>query len=331
MSPVIDLVLSLGLLALGLRGWKRGFRREAVSLAMLLVAVFLAGRLSGAVGTVLAAMSGITPGAARFAGGIGVLLFLWALIFAASRILHLAMRIVPGAATLDRVAGASLGVFVGLLLATMVFSLLAVVPVSAEVTDQIEESRVAGALVDPQGVPQQVFGIVAGDRVVARVIALRRIVGDRNVIVASGTVVPIPPAKASQLQTDRLEAKNLLERVNRTRADAGQGALTWSDGLATVAETAGNEMYTSGRLAHGRPAHRSGEGSDLSARLRSAGIPHVSATQLIGIGSSGADLHRAFEDEALARNDMVDPSLRRVGISAIRGPLGLLVVEVLAG
>ena len=69
---MIDLILGFGLAMLVVRGWFRGFVREAMDLVGLIVGVIAAFRLSPALGPVLRDMAGLSDEVARFAAGVAI-------------------------------------------------------------------------------------------------------------------------------------------------------------------------------------------------------------------------------------------------------------------
>ena len=65
--------------------------------------------------------------------------------------------------------------------------------------------------------------------------------------------------------------------------------------------------------------------------MDAAEIPVVTSGEAIAMAPSARSAHEAIVADEAGGRDITDSSYRRVGIGAVRGPLGLLVVVVLAG
>jgi uncharacterized membrane protein required for colicin V production len=323
---VLDFVLGAILVALAVRGWMRGFAREAIGLAVILAGLVLAFRLSTPVGAVVEAMSGASPDVARLIGGVIVFLTISVGAAVISWIVHKGLRIVPGLTTINRVAGAGLAILAGVFVATVAISLLAVLPVPAAVADELEASSIAGALTDPEGMPQSVLGVVSGDRVISTVISLQDLFGERRVVGDETVVVFLPSAKPGELATGSRQQNRMIEFVNRERIAAGVDPVVASEGLSALAEEYARQIYTTGRFSH-----VDADGMGLDDRLDAAGVPTVRSGEVLALGISPKSVHEGIMAEPTQRAILLDPGFRSIGVGAIRGPLGLLIVEILTG
>ena len=323
---MLDFVLGAILVALAVRGWMRGFAREAIGLAVILAGLVFAFRLSTPVGAVVEAMSGASPDVARLVGGVIVFLTISIGAAVVSWIVHKGIRIVPGLTTLNRAAGAGFAILAGAFVATVVISLLAVLPVPAAVADELEASSIAGALTDPEGMPQSVLGVVSGDRVISTVISLQDLFGERRVVGDEAAVVLLPPAKPGQLSVGERQRDRMVDLVNRERVAAGLDPVVASEGLSALAEDYARQIYTTGRFSHVDV-----NGLGLDDRLAAAGVPTVRSGEVLALGISPKSVHEGIMAAPTQRAVVLDPGFRAIGVGAIRGPLGLLVVEILTG
>lgn len=323
---MLDFILGAILVGLAVRGWLRGFAREAIGLAVILAGLVFAFRLSTPVGGVVEAMSGASPDVSRLIGGIIVFLGISISAAVISWTVHKGIRIVPGLTTLNRAAGAGFAIVAGVFVATVVISLLAVTPVPAAVADELEASSIAGALTDPEGVPQSVLGVVSGDRVISTVISLQDLLGERRVVGNEAAVVRLPPADPDRLTVGERQQKRMVDLVNRERVAAGLAPVVESDGLSALAEEYARQVYTTGRFSH-----VGADGSTLDDRLEAAAVPTVRSGEVLVLAISPKSAHAGIMDEPSQRVVILDPGYRAIGVGAIRGPLGLLVVEILTG
>ena len=307
------------------RGWFRGFVREAMDLVGLIVGTILAFRLAPVVGAAVSAMAGISTDAGRVIGGM--IVFFGVGIGAAIGVAAIERRFhLPGLNLVNRAGGAGLAAAWGVFLATLVLTVAVILPMPAAVADQLEDSAITQTLTDPEGVPQEVFAHLAGDRIVETLLNLRETFGTRRVIIEPGEVVELPAADADDLEADPGAASEIFELVNRARVDAGLDPLAWSEGLAEVGAGHAMEMYLDGYFAHESPTT-----GDVGDRLATAGITYRVAGENLALASTPEDVHDGLMDSPGHRANILGTDYRRVGIAVVSGPLGLMTVEVFTG
>ena len=321
---MVDFLLGAIVVGLAVRGWWRGLLREAIGLGVLVVGIVAAFRLSTPVGEIFESMAGASPEIGRLTAGVIIFLSVSIGAVIVSSLLHKGLRIVPGLPTVNRAAGAAFGAVAVVGLATLVLSLLAVVPPPDVVQRQIDGSTFAGYLTDPEQVPQKAIGVLSGDRVLERLSNLREAVGAPR-LVGDGEVVLFDAVPADDLKVDRRSEDRVLEMLNRRRAGADADPLVMSEPLSELARAHALDVYESGRF--GKP---SSDSRTFDDRLAAAEIRVVSADQVMAMAVSPEAAQDALfgEEEELAV--LTDPDYRRVGIALVKGPLGVILVEVLA-
>jgi uncharacterized membrane protein required for colicin V production len=238
---MIDVIVVALFLFLLVRGWYRGFVREAMDLLGLLVGTVLAFRLGPAVGVVIEAMANISADAARLVGGIVVFFAVGIGAAVLTRVIERKARL-PGLNMVNRAGGASLALAWGAFLATLVLTLGVVLPMPPAVADAIDDSAMARTLTDPDGTAQQVFNRLSGDRIVEALLNLQDIVGARRVVLEGAEVVELPPADSDDLRASTRHAEEVFALLNRARIDAGLDPLAWSRALADVGSAHAEEM-----------------------------------------------------------------------------------------
>lgn len=105
----------------------------------------------------------------------------------------------------------------------------------------------------------------------------------------------------------------LVSLVRAVRADAGLSWLRVDPGVRVAARRHSGWMVRTGRFEHERAlsfAGRGGGGQNLAA----AGTP--------------VEAVRAMLDSPPHRRNLLDPRWRRIGVGAVRGPGGMLLVTV---
>lgn len=318
---MLDLVLGGLLVVLGIRGWMRGLVKEVISLTVLVVGTVAAFRLSTPLGRVFAAMSGASPDASRYVAGIAIFLAIAIAAAVISRILHLGMRILPGVSTVNRVAGAGLSLFAFALVVTIIVSLATVVPLPEAAAAELDDSVVASSITDPNGVPQRILGFLSGDRVVEISLRIQGLTGSQQAVAAPDRPIEFDPTDSGDL--DRLPSVEavMLDLLNRERVSADVDPVLRSSGLDQVAfdlAMSGYRSGTAGLLAD----------SAVRSLLDGQGILSTQRTQVVVLAASPEAAHVALADQA---DSILGPGYTKVGIAVVRGPVGLLIVEILAG
>lgn len=319
---MLDFLLGSFFVFLFLRGWARGFVKELMDLLGVIFGLAIAFRLSPAAGAVVSGVLGSSPTVSRVIGG----LVLFAIVGGAAAIAaHYMQRVasLPGLALSNRLTGAGLALAWGAFLATLVLSVVSLFRLPAAVAGQIEESSVVATLTDPAGVPQTVFAQVSGDRLLGMLLSLDELIDGRSAIVEGDERVDFEAADPESLNRDKSAMLALFDSINEERADAGLAALVWSDQLSSVADSHAEEMYRSGYFAHRSPTT-----GTVSDRLTVAGIGVVNAGENLALAADATEAHNGLVSSPTHLDNIVNPSFISVGIAAVDGPLGLMVVQV---
>jgi hypothetical protein len=322
---MLDALIAVVLVLLPLRGWYRGFVHEAMDLAGLLLGTVLAFRLGPAVGSVVAAMARISDDAARLIGGLMVLFATGIGAALATRVLERRFRL-PGLNLINRTGGAVLALGFGAFLVILLLSLAVILPLPPGVSDTIDDSAIARSFTDPDGAPQEVFRGLSGDSIVSALLNLREVVGARRVVIEGDETVEFPAADPDRLDPDPDSASEIYRALNLARVQAGVDPLAFSPALALVAEAHAAEMYAGGYFSHVSPLT-----GDVGDRLADAGIVFSVAGENLALAATPSDVHDGLMDSEGHRRNLLHPDYRRVGVAVVKGPLGLMTVQVFTG
>ncbi len=320
---MIDFLLGLYLAALAIRGWMRGFVRELFDLAGLLVGLAVSFRLSGPVGDFLSEAFGVTPEWARIGAGVALFIVVGVVLAIGAGALTRVMRL-PGLNLANRVFGAGFALGWGVLLVVLIASLLRALPMPAPVDEALDDSVVVTNLTE--GVAGSVFDRLVGDDVLTALRDLKSALGSRRLLLQGDEKVEFAETDPSSLEVDDEAARLVFELLNETRAEEGVPPLAWSKGLAAVALGHAEEMYEAGYVSHLSPV--TGRVED---RVAAAGIRLATLGENLALAASARAVHDGLAASPGHRANMVNPAFDRVGIAAVRGPLGLMVVEVFGG
>lgn len=322
---MIDFLLGIGLASLLLRGWLRGFVRELLDLAGLVLGVALAFRLSGPIGDFLADRFDVTPEWARLGAGIALFVLVGAALAVAASLLGKVMRL-PGLNLANRVAGAAFAGAWGLTLVLLAVALLRALPSPPAVDEALDGSRVVRVLASPDSPSQQAFQRLVGDRVLDTVLALEPVFGTQRLVLDRDDRAEIAAASADEVSLEAGQAARVYEFLNEERVASGREPLAWSEGLAVAAEGHAREMYLSGYVSHVSPIT-----GTVVDRVASAGFRLAVVGENLALAADARAVHDGLLGSESHRATMLDPRFDRVGIAAVRGPLGLMVVEVFGG
>lgn len=319
---MLDFLLGSFFVFLLIRGWARGFVREAMDLLGVVVGLALAFRMSPVAGSVVSGITGSSPTISRFIGGLALFVLVGGI---AAMLAHYLQRVarLPGMALGNRVTGAGLALAWGAFLATVALTTVSLVRLPAAVASQIQDSSVASTLIDPGGVPQAVFSQVAGDRVVEVLVNLDALLDGERVVIEGNDTVTFDAADIGDVALDARASKQLLDDLNEERRTRNLKPLSWSPALADVAADHAGEMYTEGYFSHYSPT--TGWVTD-----RVAGLADVrgGTAENLALAADAVEAHRGLVGSPDHLENILTPAFTDVGIAALDGPYGLIVVQV---
>jgi uncharacterized protein YkwD len=120
---------------------------------------------------------------------------------------------------------------------------------------------------------------------------------------------PMPLARSEPPASD--DARQLLDQVNRERAEAGLPALLWDARLAAAAQKHAEAMAKLGTLSHQLPGE-----PPLEQRLAEAPLDH--SGENVGFGPGVASLHNGFMNSPPHRANILGTTFNAVGIGLAR-------------
>lgn len=118
------------------------------------------------------------------------------------------------------------------------------------------------------------------------------------------------PAAANTPTSD--PALQLFQLANQARAAAGLGSLQWDDALAKAAREHCLRMSREVPLEH----RYAGE-PDLTSRTAAAGAHFSVIEENIAVGANSAEIHHGWLNSPEHRQNLLNPSVDRVGIAVV--------------
>lgn len=318
---MIDFVLGLALAGMLVRGWLRGFVREALDLVGLVIGFWLAFRLSAPFGSFLTDSFGVSPEAGRIGGGILLFVLFGVLLSVAAHYLSKVMNL-PGLSMVNRVGGAAVAIGWGIVVALILLSLISVAPLPQGWRDNLDESKVVQLIAGEEAAPRRLFESIAGDNVMSAMAALRRLFDTPRAVPEGDETLEIPPAQADEIRQVRDEVDDIVTDLNEDRVGAGLGAVQTVGALTRLAEEHAEMSYTEGVL---------GRIPDCAAALRERVYQVVRCDNGVALAATSLAAYAGIHESESGRAMVESPGFDRVGVAVADGPTGRLVVVVLAG
>lgn len=312
---VIDAVLAIVVLLGAWSGWRRGFVHASVDLLSLLGSGCLALLLYG------------WP--ARLIQGQWPALGVWTapLAFVGTFVLlHALLDAIAGLGTdrtpkrvhahgFNRLLGLVPGVAGGMINALVVALALLALPLSDGLTRMTRASEGVALLARPaQWLEAQLQPIFDP--------AIRQTLQALTVQPESQASVPLKFRVTDARPRPELEAE-LLEMVNRERAEHGLRPLAADPELTQLARAHSQDMLARSYFSHVTP-----EGGRLDARLRRADVRYLVAGENLALAQTLAIAHRGLMDSPGHRANILQPKFGRLGIGVLDGGrYGLMITQ----
>ena len=320
---MLDFVLGAVLAGLVVRGWTRGFVREALDLVGLVLGVWVAFRLSGPLGEFLTDRFGVAPEVAGVGAGIVLFVLFGVSLSVAARYLSKVMNL-PGLTMVNRVGGAAVALSWGVVIVLVLINLAGVLPLPPSWDQAVEDSAVAQAIAGPDALPQRAFETIGSSQVLASLTAIQSVLGSNRAVPEGNEIIIIPAAPADEIRQVRDEAAEVMVRINEYRAGQGLSALTASEVFVELAETRAAGMYTTGRISRDTPP-----GGSVLDDLAAAEVRPALAGENIALASSARAALDGMLESPTAIAQFNIPTYNRAGVAVVDGPTGRLVVVVL--
>jgi uncharacterized protein YkwD/uncharacterized membrane protein required for colicin V production len=311
---LIDIVVLL-LIGIGaVRGAVQGIAKTLTDLLGLLLGIPLAFRIGGAAGDL--AFSGFAPVYGRTLGAVIVLAVLGAIVGRVA-----ARSFGPPLDLVDQAGGVMFGMVRGVVFATMAIILVSGVAGSSGSSGYTTDSVFGDFVTDPDSWPLPAFAAATGDTQLAQAVAFNHEFPGGPVV--SDGFQLLPATALSDLERDPEAGVQITLLVNEAREVAGLPMLTWSAALTDVATAYATEMATEGFFSHNSPTT-----GDVGDRLTDAGIGFRTAGENLAWGPTVDRVHTGLMNSPTHRANILNSQFRNVGIGVMRGPLGLMVVQV---
>lgn len=320
---MFDFLLGILLAVLLVRGWRRTVAPEAIDLAAVVLGLGISFRISEPLGEAIADRFGGAPETVRLVVGLFVLVVVTVGVLSLAR--GFAERNRRGRPDLvERLGGAAVAVLTGILLVVFAASMIRALPMGPSADRMVDDSFVTSRLVPRTGVVEEGLTRLVGDEVLASVLALEPVLGERRVVVTGDEVVELEPVEDDSVRQRPELAREVEERINADRVSGDGRPLAWSEGLAGIAAAHASEMYRLGMVARVSPVTGS-----LDDRIAASSIRLAESAEVMGLAATVSAFHAAVAASPPAAETVRSPVFDRVGVGVAEGPYGAMVVVVL--
>jgi uncharacterized protein YkwD/uncharacterized membrane protein required for colicin V production len=312
----LDIIIIVLLLAGVGMGIQRGFLRTSLDLIVLGTAAFAGAMLYRPIGDRLGDWLGV-EGAGFNAislvlGAIAVMAILNMLISWAVTPHLLALRTSEPVRIADSGLGVIPGMGYGILFGAMLTLALGFVSLGDSIDRGLANSNLAthlraGATAITTGLAQRTEMDLADFTYV--------------VVPESDASYRISPVDADNISVEEAYEFEMIDMVNRERADRGISTLTFDPDLVPVARAHSREMLELGYFAHTSP-----NTGTLADRLSAAGVGYTQAGENLAYAPTLGIAHRGLMQSEGHRANILEPGFQRIGIGIVSGPDGTLMV-----
>lgn len=227
---------------------------------------------------------------------------------------------------LGRVGGSVLALGWGLVSLVIVLSVARVLPLPPSFDRSLEGSRLAGAVAGEESVPRRAFQALAGEGALDELLVLEELFDSTRVVLDADDRVEFAPPPPDLVESSPEDARLVFRLVNEARAAAGRPPLAWFPELARVAAAHAAEMYRVGYVSHVSPTT-----GTVEDRVEAAGVTVRVVGENLALASSARAVHEGLMDSTGHRRNILSPRYDRLGVGAVSGPYGVMVVEVFGG
>jgi len=302
----VDIAIILTLAWYAFDGWTRGFLSIALETAGFLLAMLLAVLGYRALGALIAARLSVPP---SFANALAFFGIWWVADLAwplAARPIYRRLPQRWRAAKIDRIFGLLPGLANGVLILSVLLTVVSAFPVSAAIKRQATDAALA----------RPILAVTRGiDRLIAPVLG--------PLAEESVDMLTVHPESGERIdlhftvhdgKVDAASEQRMLTLVNAERTKRGLRPLVLSSSLTGVARAYARDMFERGYFSHVSP-----EGLTPPDRLDRAGIPYGVMGENLALAPDVLIAHDGLMNSPGHRANILGASFRRVGIGVIDG------------
>lgn len=216
---------------------------------------------------------------------------------------------------INRILGVIPGVFIGLLWAALLATILMLLPFANKIGEKAQQSPFASNLVEKVQWAESKLSPVFGEALKHGALKMTGEVG-------TGETVKLPYRVEHPIPRPDLEAE-MLKMVNQERTSRGLHALKADPELTVVARAHSVDMFARGYFSHYTP-----EKKDPFDRMNAAHVHFLIAGENLAFAHTLSIAHTGLMNSPGHRANILNPSYGRVGIGIVDGGIyGLMISQ----
>jgi uncharacterized protein YkwD/uncharacterized membrane protein required for colicin V production len=307
-----DLLIAGLMLLFAALAARRGFAAVLVSLLGFVAAFLIAFSLYANLAVQLSDRFNWSPVWARPLAFIGLWLLVETLFSIVGGLVTSRLRYTETGQRANRLLAIVPGALQGLIVAALVMTLLAVMPLAGEARNSIVKAPVGSRLVEAtlalEGPLEGIFGEAA--RETLGFITIRPPTSDGE---GSGEAIKLN-FTVENAEPDPQTEEDMLALVNKERAERGLSTLEMDPELRLVARAHAEDMFERGYFAHNTP-----EGTDPFDRMRAANIIFGLAGENLALAPTLNMAHEGLMNSPGHRANILRDGFNKVGIGVLDG------------
>lgn len=300
-----------------LKGWTQGFVYLSASVFSFLVSLYIALRYAVPVSAFITYRFHVD---ALWASVLSYFLVAFITEAIVSEILSRMISGRGGVSFINRLLGGFVSAGGGLILLTLSFFLLLLIPLRADIKEYIRDSTVATvalSMLDRYGGP------------LPRVLdeSAKNLTRFMTIEPKSDERIPLNiAAEKDKLTVDPQSEAAMLEEVNKERESRGIAPVKLSLGIQEVAR-----LYSKTMLSERFFAHTDLEGKNVGDRLRDSGIHFLIAGENLAYAPDVIIAHQGLMESEGHKKNILDPEFTRIGVGVVdAGIWGKMFTQIFA-
>lgn len=204
----------------------------------------------------------------------------------------------------------------GLIIVSIVVSLIVALPIKPSVKKDVLDSKIAGYLIKRTTQLDRsindIFGGVIEDSLT-------------YLTIRPGSTETIPlTSEVLELKVDEVSESRIFNLVNEERRKAGVPELSLRSEVVPIARSHAKDMWQRKYFSHVSP-----EGKDVGTRLDDGNIDYTFAGENLALAPSVTTAHTGLMNSEGHRANILEPSFKRMGIGVIdNGVYGKMFVQI---
>ncbi len=302
----VDWTIIAILLYYAVQGWNAGFADLGLSFVTFLASLYLSIKFHAPVGDFLSRTFGISS---IWTGVLGYIIVAFVAQAIFSALVQLLLVKLPQKLVFSPV-NKFLGIFVsiadGLVIIAFFLLVILALPVRGSIKPDVQQSKIGNYLVT---IAEKYGGPIATtiDQAREEVLKFLTVEPDSNETIS----LPISPVE-SELTVDTSDEEKMVNLINQERAKLRVEPVRVDPAMTAVAEAHAKDMFLRHYFSHVTP-----EGLNAGDRLEKAGILFTVAGENIAYAPDLMTAHNGLMDSPGHRQNIMDPSFRRIGIGII--------------